>query len=730
MKRIKTYWQMESTDCGPACLQMICAYYGRSVSLQYIKDGMSISRIGVTVRDISDSAERLGIGAVVATAELSKLEKIKDPVIIHWNNNHFVLLYRVRKNSKNELVYYVADPSNGKMKFSQEEFSLNWLMGKQCGLVIFLKPTETFYEFVFPKDKKDFSIVFSLFKKYIPSRKQISLSLILLILSMFCSWVIPYLYQIIIDDGVSAGNISLVWKLFLVQLAFFIGYTMSSSFSSFLLSRVNLNVGIEYVSELLYKIMKLPMKCFETKLNTEFIQRLDDFNRIRTFLTDNLISIIYYLINAIVYFILLSYYSWEAVIIFAIMSLIVSTWEMYFLRERKFLDYSLFIENAKSRNQLYEIINNMPDIKINNAQKPEMKKWENKQEHINSLVLRQMVINFKQNAGRNTVNRLRDIVIICYCCIIAITGDLTVGVLMSISYILGQLGGPVGQIQSFVTQYQMFRVSLSRLAEVQRKKDEFYGSENQKLCNLNNKIELAGVCFKYEGSFCPNIFENLSVAFPANKVTAIVGNSGSGKSTLVKLLLGFYLPQKGKIKIDGKDLSAININSLRNLCGVVLQDGKIFSGTIAENIALGVENIDLQRIEEVAKLACIDEFVNRQPGKYSMLIGPSGLELSQGQKQRILIARAIYKNPQLLIFDEATSSLDTVNERRIMDNLNEFFKNRTVIVVAHRLSTVVRADNIIFLDNGKIAEQGTHKELVAKRGKYFELIKNQLELEQ
>lgn len=300
---------------------------------------------------------------------------------------------------------------------------------------------------------------------------------------------------------------------------------------------------------------------------------------------------------------------------------------------------------------------------------------------------------------------------------------------MSISYILGQLAAPINQFQSFANKLQQLKISMNRLSEIKRKKEE---NSNGVTTNkeLPIDVRLNAVTFKYEGSFSPNIFENLSIIFPCNKTTAIVGNSGSGKSTLIKLILGFYEPQNGNIYINNSQLNELNIDSWRELCGVVLQDGKIFSGTIAENIALGVENIDLQRIEEVAKLACIDEFVNRQPGKYSMLIGPSGLELSQGQKQRILIARAIYKNPQLLIFDEATSSLDTVNERRIMDNLNEFFKNRTVIVVAHRLSTVVRADNIIFLDNGKIAEQGTHKELVAKRGKYFELIKNQLELEQ
>lgn len=475
--------------------------------------------------------------------------------------------------------------------------------------------------------------------------------------------------------------------------------------------------------------MRLPIKYFDTRLNTEFIQRLDDFNRVRSFLTDNLINTAFYLINAIVYFILLSIYSIDAVLIFITMSIVVCLWDMYFIHERKFIDYSLFTEKSRNRNLLYEIINNMPDIKINNAQKFETKKWEENQDHINSLILRQMSLNYKQNVGRNTMNRLRDIVIICFCCIITINGDLTLGVLMSISYILGQLGGPIGQIQSLITQYQMFKVSISRLSEVQRKENEQQSDQEIQINKFRHEIKLSEVSFKYEGSFCPNIFEGLSISFPANKMTAIVGNSGSGKTTLLKLIMGFYYPQRGEITIDKIPINKIGINSWRNCCGVVLQDGKIFSGTIADNITLGSEIIDEKKIETVSKLACIDEFVQKQPGKYNMKIGSTGIELSQGQKQRILIARALYKNPELLILDEATSSLDTVNERQIMDNLDEFFKDRTVIVVAHRLSTVVKADNIIFLENGKIAEQGTHKELVAKRGKYYELIKNQLELD-
>ena len=721
---------MESTDCGPACLQMICAFYGKDISQQYIKDGMSISRIGVTIRDIKVRAAELGLNCVIAKSKIEQLRNIQSPVIIHWNNNHFVILYKVQRKRDNSQSFYIADPANGKVKFSQEEFERNWFSDKDYGLIVFFKPTDAFYQSNFPKYRDNWSIALSLLKKYIPNREKVIFSVSLLIFSMICSWMIPYLYQSIIDKGLAGRNISLILKLFLTQLSFFFGYTLSSSLSSILISKVNLNIGIDYVSELLRKIMRLPMRYFDTRLNTEFIQRLEDFNRVRAFLTDNLINTFYYLVNAIVYFILLAYYSWEAVAVFTIMSILVSLWDIYFLHERKFLDYSLFRENAKNRNLLYEIINNMPDIKINNAQKTETNIWEMNQNHINKLILKQMMVNYKQNVGRSTVNRLRDIVIICYCCIISIRGNMTIGTLLSISYVLGQLGGPIEQIQALATQYQMFKVSLARLSEVQRKDEESVEeNSNVQVYKLKKEIKLSNVSFKYEGSFCPYIFENLSIVFPSNRITAIVGNSGSGKSTLIKLILGFYKPQEGDVYVDRTSLKKMNIDSWRELCGVVLQDGKIFSGTIAENIAFGAKEIDITQVKNVAKIACIDDFILKQPGQYDMRIGPSGIDLSQGQKQRILIARALYKNPSLLIFDEATSSLDTVNERRIMENLEDFFKNRTVIVVAHRLSTVVNADNIIFLENGKIAEQGTHQQLVDRKGKYYELIKNQLELE-
>lgn len=727
-KKFKVFWQLESTDCGPACLQMICNYWGKSHSQQYIKNGISISRIGVTIGDIKRRSEDMGFNTMVVKATTQQLQKISIPVILHWRNNHFVVLYEVKNKANKQTEYYIADPSVGKIKFHAEEFERNWLDGECMGVAIILKPVQSFYEKSVEREKTDWSIATSILKKYVTKKIKLTIALSLLVLSMFFGWMVPYIYQLVIDNGVIEKDISIVWKFFIIQMSFFIGYVCSNTFSSIIISKVNFYVGIEYIEGLLRKLMHLPIKYFETRLNTEFMQRLDDFNSVRSFLTDNLISLGFSLVNALVYLAFLGYYSKVAVMAFLIISIIGIIWNMYFLHERKFIDYSLFVEQARNRNLMYEILNGMPDIKVNNAQYKQTGVWRKNQIIINNLMIRQLNVNFRQNGGIQMINKLRDIAIICFCCILTIEGNLTLGVLMSISYILGQLAAPINQFQSMANKIQQLKISMNRLSEIQRKKEE-----NSDGVSINKElpidVRINEVTFKYEGSFSPNIFENLSVIFPCNKTTAIVGNSGSGKSTLIKLILGFYEPQNGNIYINDSQLNELNIDSWRKLCGVVLQDGKIFSGTIAENIALGAQKIDMNRVRKATKIACIDEFIEKIPGGYNMRIGASGIELSQGQKQRILISRAIYKNPKLLIFDEATSSLDTENERRIMDNLDEFFKKRTVIIVAHRLSTVVKADNIIFLENGKIAEQGTHKDLVARRGKYYELIKNQLELE-
>lgn len=719
-------WQVESTDCGPACLQMICHFYGKKHSQQFIKDGIDISRIGVTVGDIHRRSKELGLDTVVAKVDVSQLATLGIPVILHWKSTHFVVLYKVKK-SRDGFLFCVADPYNGKISFNEREFKECFIPNGDEGVVIIPYPTDKFYQYPVIKDINKSQIVRDIFGYLWKHYGIIAGAIILTIISMACSWILPYLYQSIIDNGVITKQSNYIINLLCLQLAFFIGYIFSNVLGSYIFSKINFTISIVFIRRLLDKIMHLPLRYFETHLNGEFIQRLDDFNRLRTFLTDQVIGIFFSILNLILFSSLLFYFSPIAFFSFIIFATLTIIWGAYFLNERKFIDYTLYSIQAKNRNLLYDIMTGMADIKINNAQKHQLETWERNQKQINKLQFDQLKLNYKQNVGRLSLNQLQNIIILGGACIVAVTSELSLGTLMSISYVLGNLTGPINQLHDFGSQIQLARISSNRLEELQRKENESIANKKIKLSDLSKGITIDDISFKYPGSFSPLIFNNLKLSIPFGKVTAIVGNSGCGKTTLIKLLLGFYKPQTGEIKIDGVNLCEIDVNLWRNLCGAVLQNGHIFSGTIAENITLNKE-FDYQRIEYAAKKACIDEFIKSLPVSYNTKIGGTGVELSQGQKQRILIARAIYRNPQIIIFDEATSALDTKNERAIVENLNEFYKGRTVVIVAHRLSTVKNADQIVVLDKGRVIEIGTHRSLIDKKGAYYNLVKNQLEL--
>lgn len=725
-KSFPLFWQAESTDCGPACLQMICHYYGKKHSQQFIKDNIDISRIGITVGDILRRSKELGFDSIVAQININQLTKVKIPVILHWKSIHFVVLYKVKRTSEG-FVFFIADPSNGKISFKEREFKECFITDGEEGVAIIPYPTDKFYQYPVIKDVNKSQVAHDIFCYLWNHYGILTGAIILTIVSMACSWILPYLYQSIIDNGVIPKHPNYIITLLCLQFAFFIGYILSNVIGSYIFSKLNFNISIVFIKRLLDKIMHLPLKYFETHLNGEFIQRIDDFNRLRTFLTDQVIGILFSILNLILFSSLLFYFSPTAFLFFIIFATLTIMWGAYFLNERKFIDYTLYSIQAKNRNLLYDIMSGMADIKINNAQKYQLENWEGNQTQINKLQFHQLKLNYKQNVGRLSLNQLQNIVILGGACIIAVTSELSLGTLMSISYVLGNLTGPINQLHDFGSQIQLAKISSNRLDELQRKENESIVNNKIKLPNLSSEITIDNISFKYPGSFSPQIFNNLKLSIPFGKVTAIVGNSGCGKTTLIKLLLKFYKPQIGQIKIEGISLHDIDVNIWRNLCGAVLQDGHIFSGSIAENIALS-SNINYAWLDSAAQIACIYDFIKTLPATYNTIIGGSGIELSQGQKQRILIARAVYRNPKILIFDEATSALDTENEKCIVENLNEFYKGRTVVVVAHRLSTVKNADQIIVLDGGKVVETGNHTSLIEKKGTYYNLIKNQLEL--
>lgn len=726
-KKFPLYRQVESVDCGPTCVQMVSAYHGKKHSLRHIKEGCSISRLGISVADVRNSCELIGLNTIVVRGGAKQLSRAPLPAILHWRNSHFVVLYDVQQNKKGENIYLIADPSFGKTRCTESDFETDWYGDDGNGTAILTEPTEEFDSSSGSWEKTDYTVLKKMLVKYKTRKTRLIFATALLLISAAFSWMLPILYQKVIDSGVMGQNMGIVWQLFLAQLAFFIGYMLSNNLSSILLMKLNFYIGVEYLSELLGKIIRLPIKYFDTRLNTDFIQRLDDQGRLQGFITYRFIELSFAVVNIIVFSALLAYYNAIALWIFLGASVLAFLWNLYFLEERKYIDYSRFGEQAKNRNIVYELIYGMTEIKVNNAQSTQIEVWRKNQERINEISLRSLILNYKQVIGSSTLNKIRDIVIITLCAYFVIEGQMTLGILMSVSYVLGQLSGPVSQMQSLVQEFQDARISMDRLSEVQMKEDESVGTQIMDI-TFNSGIKMDDISFKYEGSFNPYVIKGLTIDFPKGKTTAIVGNSGSGKTTLLKLILGFYYPQKGDLMVDDITLDKININSWRSKCGVVMQDGYIFSGTIAENIALGYKEIDYERVAECAKVASINDFIEKLPSRYKMMIGKSGLELSNGQKQRILIARAVYKNPELIIFDEATSSLDTVNERKIMDNLKEFFKERTVIIVAHRLSTVVNADKIIYLEDGRIMEEGSHTTLSAQKGCYYNLIKNQLEL--
>ena len=718
--------QLEANDCGPTCIQMVAAYYKKKIPLEQIKEICGISRMGITTLDIIECLKCIGFKTAVVSISLNELQRMPLPAILHWRKEHFVVIYKIENHK-----YFIADPAYGKIKLAEKQFVQSWMGNRQIGIAIPMSPTKDLEVFATKEDidkkntgKKILDLFYAIYKR---NSKGVIIASFLLLISIILNWSMPIILQKIIDDGVMLQNMGIVCKLMLLQLCFFCGYTVSDSFSSILLTKINFKESVKYLSEYLYKLVKLPISFFDTRLNTDLIQRMEDQERVQTFLTYHFLDLFFAFINLIVFSTILIYFSAFTFLIFAFLSIFSILWTLLFLRRRKKLDYNRFYVASQNRNNIYEMIFGMPEIKINNAHNVRISKWSNLQKGMNEITLKGLYLNFYQLIGSSFINRLRDIFITGLCAYFVIYENMTLGVMMTISYVLGQLSAPITQMIQFTQTFQDAANSLDRLNEIQQKREE-NSDDKISISTLQSGFSIEHASFKYIKHSPSYVIDDLSLYIPKGKITALVGTSGSGKTTLIKLLLSFYTPQKGEIKIDNLPLSQVNTNSLRNICGVVMQDGYIFSGTIAENIALYEDKPDMAKLEYAAKTACLYDFIKESPMGYETPIGSSGIDLSGGQKQRLLIARAVYKEPEIIILDEATSSLDANNEMMILNNLNSFFAQRTVIVVAHRLSTVKNADNIVVMEHGKIVEQGTHQFLSARKGIYYNLVKNQLEL--
>lgn len=722
------YYQLESIDCGPACIQMIAAYYKKKYALNQLKEYCHVTRLGVSLQDIVSGCEKIGLHAVPVQITVDEIQRMPLPAILYWRQEHFVVLYEIKKK-KDSLLYFIADPAYGHVVLSESEFLRPWIGENQTGIAIPIEPSPEFYSIDSDKSEGSISKISRLIESiYDENKVKFLFVSILSLIGMATNWAIPVLFQQMIDLGIGGKDLNLLILILVAQLAFFIGNTLSSTFVNVILTNLGFKTSVHLLSSYIVKLIRLPIAFFDTKLNTDLIQRMDDQQRLQEFLINHLFNFFFSILNLVVFSFILLYYNLQVFLIFVFFALASILWTKFFLTKRKILDYSRFSILSESKNNIYELITGMSEVKINSAQNTKVSAWKKIQLKINEIGLKSLYLSYYMSTGSSFLSRLKDVLIIGFCASLVIKSEMTLGVLLGINYVLGQLTTPLNQLIEFIRNAQDAKLSYERLNEIQEKEEEDGSLIKLSFSRIQDAFRFSDASFKYEASFSPYVLNNINIEIRGGKVTAIVGASGSGKTTLLKLLLAFYYPQKGKIYLNNIEMSALNADEWRKRCGVVMQDGYIFSGTVAENIAIADEQPNMENLQKAAQIACIDEFINRLPMKYNTKIGKSGIDLSGGQKQRILIARAVYRNPEFIFFDEATSSLDANNEMEIMQNLKDFYKGKTVIIIAHRLSTVKDADNIIVLDKGYVAEQGTHAELAALKGKYYRLVKNQLEL--
>ena len=731
MNNFKVERQHDSMQCGIACLQMICNYYGKEYSLDSLSKICFATTEGVSMLGISETATSLGFHVVNVKCTVKTLTEVSLPSILHWNQNHFVVLYRV----KNENKFYIADPGKGLVTYSLEEFKKHWIStnsnGQDKGIAMFLETTPTFFTHQMEDKKKisgkrSFHFLFGYVKKYRKYFGQVILGLIVGSLSQF---VLPFLTQSIVDVGIKNQAIGFVWLILLGQLMLTISRTAIDFIRRWLLLHISLRINISLVSDFFIKLLKLPMSFFDTKLMGDLMQRMNDHSRVNNFLTQQTLNITFAMLTFVVFSVVLFFYNKLVFAIFLLGSILYGVWMTLFLKRRKLLDYELFEQQAINNNKTYEFITTIQESKLQDCEQRRRWEWEDTQAELFGVQMKSLKLQQTQEAGSIFINEVKNIIITVVAATAVIHGQMTLGMMLAVQYIIGQLNSPVEQLMNFFYSLQDVKISLERINEIHQMDDE-NGKEGllTSIEDKNEGIDIKNIMFKYDPHALRKTIDDASIHIPQGKVTAIVGASGSGKTTLIRLMLGYYPVLEGQINIGNTDINKLNKKWWRRQCGVVMQDGVIFSESIARNIAVDDGDIDKERLLKAAEIACIKDYVMALPLKFNTKIGRDGVGLSQGQKQRILIARAVYKNPDYIFLDEATNSLDANNERSIVENLDKFYKGKTVVVVAHRLSTVKNADQIVVIDHGNVVEVGNHESLTAKRGAYYNLVKNQLEL--
>ena len=733
MRTFPHYQQFDTMDCGPSCLRMIAKYYGKNYSLLTLRNRSFITREGVSMLGISDAAESIGFRTLGVRISLKQLhEDMPLPCVLYWNQNHFVVLYDIHKRKKG-YQYDIADPASQLITYTDVEMRKCWLVtkldGEEKGAALALEPSPQFYEVKDETNKQEGKGLLFFTKYLFPYRKEFVQLLLGMFLGIMLQLTFPFLTQSIVDVGIRDGNLSFITMILVAQLTLSVSQLSVEFIRSWIMLHINTRLNISLISDFLIKLMKLPLQFFDTKMIGDIMQRIGDHGRIESFLTGSSISILFSFVNFFIFTSILAYYNLLILGIFYVGNTLYVLWVMFFMKYRRELDIKRFAQASNEQSSLIQMITGMQEIKLNNCERQKRWQWERIQVKLFNINIKGMALGQIQQVGSVFFNQITNIIISFIAAKTVIEGQMTLGMMMSLTYIIGQLNAPVSAFIGFARQLQDAKISLERLNEIHRQHDEELQIESKVSTLPSQKaIVINHLSFSYDGADRDYVLEDVCLTIPERKITAIVGPSGSGKTTLLKLILGFYEPNYGNIRMGETSIQEINPHLWRAKCGAVMQDGFIFSDTIANNIAINTDHIDINKLRHAATVANIQEFIDSLPLGYNTKIGMEGNGISQGQRQRLLIARAVYKNPDFLFFDEATNALDTNNEKEIMNNLYEFYKGKTVVIVAHRLSTVKNADKIIVLDKGKVMEEGTHTDLTKNKGLYYQLVKNQLDL--
>lgn len=746
--RFKVYEQLDAVDCGPSCLRMVFAHYGKHFSLDFLRDQCYLHRMGVSLLNLSKAAENLGCKTLLG--RMSLIQLIQDaplPAIVHWHQEHFVVLYKISYPPLWQKIWYkykgpifhIADPAHGKVKMDEKSFCNSWCgQGESKGILLLIEPEASFFQQPNQQSApKNFGFLFRYLLPYWPALGIVVLGMIL---TTFISLLFPFLTQYMVDSGISRRDMPVITLILLAQCFLFAGDLSTSLLRSWLMLHINSRVSIAIISDFLAKIFRLPIRFFDSKSIGDINQRIADHTRIELFLTGQILFTLFSMVNMAVYLFILIHYDWQIFAIFFFLSLASVGWVFIFMRKRRMLDYKRFQQQRQNQDDIYEMISGMQELKLNQAENKRRWRWERLQVKLFDLSIKTLGLEQYQRTGFLFATNLKNILLSFIAAKATVNGDMSLGMLLSVSYIIGQTNGPLEQLIQFIRTSQDAKISAERLQEIHNRNDEdlkpdehdnylYAHLPDNGSFKLANDIHFQNVSFHYDGPYSQKVLNDLSFTIPKGKVTALVGASGSGKTTLMKLLLKFYDPSSGNILIGNVPIQEMPARLWRSGCGVVMQDGVLFADSIKNNITLSANDaIDEEQLKKAIYIANLDEMLNSFPLGLETRLGMSGSGVSAGQKQRILIARAVYKNPSFLLFDEATSALDTTNERIIVNRLNMFFHAKTVLVIAHRLSTVKDADNLIVLDHGRMVEQGNHFKLAGQKGYYYNLVKNQLEL--